>query len=90
MAAKFKPSDGRVLVSVIDQERMIEGIELPDSAKEDAQVGKVIAVGESQGQQYDEGDIVLFGPWAGKNIQLEGIPFRVMREGEIDGKVITA
>jgi chaperonin GroES len=88
MAAKFKPCDGRLLISVIDQERILEGVLMPDSSKEDAQVGKVIAVGESQGQEFTEGDIVLFGPWAGKNIQLEGIPFRVMREGEIDGKVI--
>jgi chaperonin GroES len=87
MSAKFKPCDGRLLISVIDQERILEGVLMPDSSKEDAQVGKVIAVGESQGQEFTEGDIVLFGPWAGKNIQLEGIPFRVMREGEIDGKI---
>lgn len=88
MAAKFIPRADRVLVSVIDQDRMIEGVLLPDSAKEDALVGKVVAVGDSQGQEFSEGDIVLFGPWAGKNIQLEGIPFRVMTEGEIDGKIV--
>lgn len=90
MTVKFKPCDGRVLISIIDQEHILEGVLLPDSSKEDAQIGKVIAVGDGQSQEFSEGDLVLFGPWAGKNIQLEGIPFRVMREGEIDGRVIYA
>lgn len=86
MGARFIPSGDRVLVSVIEQERMLEGVLLPDSAKEDMQAGLVVAVGESK---FKPGDRVLFGPWAGKHIQLEGVPFRVMREGEIDGKVVS-
>ena len=88
MAAKFLPCGDRVLVSVREQERLIEGVLLPDSAKEDMQVGIIVSVGEKT--IFKEGELVLFGPWAGKNIQLEGIPFRVMLEGEIDGKIIYA
>lgn len=88
MAVKFLPCGDHVLVTVIDQERIIEGISMPDSSKEDMQAGVIVAVGQSQ--EFQEGDKVLFGPWAGKNIQLEGIPFRVMRAGEIDGKIVHA
>lgn len=88
MAAKFMPCGDRILISVRDQERILEGVLLPDSSKEDMQAGVVMAVGSSQ--ELHEGDMVFFGPWAGKSIQIEGIPFRVMREGEIDGRVIYA
>lgn len=88
MGAKFLPCGDRVLISVKDQERILEGVLLPDSSKEDMQAGMVMAVGSSQ--ELHEGDMVFFGPWAGKSIQIEGIPFRVMREGEIDGRVIYA
>lgn len=88
MAAKFVPCGDRVLVSVREQERLIEGVLMPDAAKEDMQAGVIVSVGSSQ--EFAEGDLVLFGPWAGKNIQLEGIPFRVMQCGEIDGKIVYA
>lgn len=88
MAVKFMPCGDRILISVRDQERILEGVLLPDSSKEDMQAGVVMAVGSSQ--ELHEGDMVFFGPWAGKSIQIEGIPFRVMREGEIDGRVIYA
>jgi chaperonin GroES len=87
MAVKFIPIGDRVLVHVIDQQNILEGVLLPDSAREDAQLGLVVAVGDSK--LYAEGDKVLFGPWAGKEIQLDGTPFRVLREGEIDGKIVT-
>lgn len=84
--AKFIPQGDRYLVSVIDQERMLEGVLLPDSAKEDIQIAIVVSVGN--GMKFTIGDRVMVGPWAGKNISIEGVPFRVVREEEIDGKII--
>jgi chaperonin GroES len=87
MAARFIPAGDRYLVSVVDQARMLEGVLLPDSTKEDMQAGIIMAVGRTA-QEFKKGARVLFGPWAGKEIQMEGVPFRVMREEEIDGKVV--
>lgn len=83
---KFVPLFDRVLICEFDQEHAIEGILIPDSARQDMKAGVVIAVGEAK--QVKEGDRVLFGPYAGMPIQIEGSPFLVMREEEIAGKVV--
>jgi co-chaperonin GroES (HSP10) len=87
MGVEFFPASDRYLVAVIDQEHMLEGVLLPDSAKKDMLAGKILAAGP-QTVEYTKADFVLFGPWAGKEIQLEGVPFRLLREEEIDGKVV--
>jgi len=84
--SKFIPGSDRLLITVIDQEKMLDGILLPDSSREDMQAGIVLAKGPKV-TEWEEKDRVLFGPHAGINIQVEGVPFRVMREGEIIGKV---
>ena|SRR5271155_4006149 len=98
MAAKFIPAGDRYLVTVLDQEKMLDGLHLPDSSKDDMKAGIVAATAPTiflegtttriSGPRYQVGDQVLFGPWAGKEIQLEGVPFRILREEEIDGKVV--
>ena len=84
--SKFVPGSDRVLVTVVEQDKMLDGILLPDSSKEDMQAGVVLAIGPKV-TEWKEKDQVVFGPHAGMNIQIEGVPFRVMREGEIMGKV---
>jgi len=96
--SKFVPGSDRVLITVVEQDKMLDGILLPDSSKEDMQAGVILAIGPPsnwflrilsrfvQITFYKEKDQVLFGPHAGMNIQIEGVPFRVMREGEIMGK----
>jgi co-chaperonin GroES (HSP10) len=86
MGSKFFPVGDRVLVKDIDQEHSIDGVLMPDSAKQPAKIGIVVAVGDSK--VYAEGDCVMHGAWAGKELLLDGEPFLVLREGEIDGKII--
>jgi co-chaperonin GroES (HSP10) len=86
--SKFIPGSDRVLITVVEQDKMLDGILLPDSSKEDMQAGVVLVVGPKV-TQWVERDQVIFGPHAGMNIQIEGVPFRVMREGEIMGKVVS-
>jgi co-chaperonin GroES (HSP10) len=87
MSKRFVPGSDRVLITVIEQEKMLDGILLPDSSKEDMQAGVILSRGPTCTEFYQQGDAVLFGPHAGMNIQIEGVAFRVMREGEIMGKV---
>ena len=76
----------------MDEESVTSGgIFLPDAAKEKRNEGKVIAVGA--GKVFDDGTIVplelqggetvLFGKYAGSEIDLEGETFLVMREDEV-------
>ena len=87
MAVNIKPLADRVLVEPAPAEqRTSGGIIIPDTAKEKPQRGKVIAVG---GGKKDEpmtvkaGDNVLYGKYAGTEIQYEGTDYLIMKESDI-------
>jgi len=93
MYEKIKPLYDRVLVQRIDTDtRTAGGIIIPDAAKEKAQTGKVISVGNgkvtSEGKvipmQVKVGDVVYFGKYAGTEA---GEDYLVIREDEILGIV---
>ena len=92
----IRPLDDRVLLQVMDAEEMTAGgIVLPDSAREKPQRGKVKAVGEGKRLEGDrratpdvkKGDVVLFGKYAGTDVQVDGVEYKIVRENEILGKV---
>ena len=73
---KFRPLADRVLVRRTDEEQTTEGgIVLPGSAAEKPSQGEVIAVGsgktldngEVQAVSVSEGELVVFGQYAGSN-----------------------
>ena len=83
----IKPLADRVLLKqAAAEEKTISGIIIPDSAKEKPLKGEVIAVG--QGTKDEEmilkaGDNVLYGKYAGTEIELEGEKFLIMRQSDI-------
>ncbi|MBV05710.1 MAG: co-chaperone GroES, partial [Gammaproteobacteria bacterium] len=73
---KFRPLGDRVLVRRTDEEQTTEGgIVLPGSAAEKPSEGEVLAVGpgttldngEVKAVSVKEGDLVVFGQYAGSN-----------------------
>ena len=92
----LRPLDDRVVLKVRDaEEKTAGGILLPDSAQEKPQRGKVTAVGEGKltktGKRLKpdvkKGDIVLFGKYAGSDVQVGGEDYKILREGEILARV---
>ena len=83
----FKPNEDRVLVEPAEAEtKTASGIIIPDTAKEKPQKGKVIAVGEGLKDKpvtVKVGDNVLYGKYAGTEIQIEGQDLLIMRESDI-------
>jgi len=85
----------QILVAEHVRENAIEGIILPETSKEDIHFGKVCAVGEGFIQpdgslrplRLAVGDTVCFGMYAGIPIQMDGVEFLVMKEGEIVGRI---
>jgi chaperonin GroES len=83
----IKPLADRVLIrAAAAEEKTIGGIIIPDSAKEKPLKGEVIAVG--QGTKDEEmilkaGDQVLYGKYAGTEIELEGEKFLIMRQSDV-------
>ncbi len=67
------------------------GILLPDAARETPKQGRVLSVGDgrllgngSRAQHLvAEGDRVLFGGYAGTEVDVDGQPFLIMREDEV-------
>ena len=89
---KVKPLHDRVIVKRIEEEEKTKGgIIIPDTAKEKPIEGKVIAVGDGKTTedgkkiplQVKKGDRVLFGKYAGTEIQLDGEEHLIMREDDI-------
>ena len=92
----LKPLDDRVVVEPTDaDERTAGGILLPDTAKQKPQQGKVIAVGP--GKTNDDGnrtvvavkvgDTVLYGKYAGSDVEVNGKELKILRESDILAKL---
>jgi chaperonin GroES len=93
---KIKPLGDRVLVLRIEEdEETSGGIIIPDTAKEKPQEGKVVAAGpgrlDENGKKIPmsvkKNDRILFGKYAGTEIQIEGVEHIIMREDDILGIV---
>jgi chaperonin GroES len=93
MMEKIKPLGDRVLVKrVAQEETTTSGIIIPDSAKEKAQIGAVIAVGAGRRDKdgnlipmaVKAGDKVYFGKYAGTEA---GDEYLIVKEDEILGLI---
>lgn len=87
----IQPLADRVLIEPTAAEEVtMGGIIIPDSAKEKPLKGKVLAVG--QGTKDDPmvlvaGDEVLYGKYAGTEIELEGSKYIIMRQSDVLAKL---
>ena len=82
----IKPLADRVLVVPAQAEEKVGGIIIPDTAKEKPQRGKVVAVGN--GTKDEEmvlkvGDEVLYGKYAGTELENEGEKYLIMRQSDV-------
>ena len=83
----IKPLADRVLIQPTAAEEVtMSGIIIPDSAKEKPLKGKVLAVGN--GTKDEEmilkvGDQVLYGKYAGTEIEFEGQKYLMMRQSDV-------
>ncbi len=87
MSVNVKPLADRVLVEPASaEEKTAGGIIIPDTAKEKPQKGKIVAVGNGKPDEpltVKEGDTVLYGKFAGTEINIEGIDYLIMRESDL-------
>lgn len=83
----MKPINDRVVVQPAKAEETTKGgIIIPDTAKEKPQRGTVIAVGPGKDDNkmtVKKGDIVLYGKYAGQELNYEGEDYLIMREDDI-------
>lgn len=81
------PLHDRVIVkAAAAEEKTAGGIIIPDTAKEKPQRGVVIAAGPGKKDEpvtVKSGDTVLYGKYAGTEIQIDGQDYLIMRESDI-------
>lgn len=94
---KIRPLDDRVVVEPKEaEERTAGGIVLPDTAREKPQRGTIIAVGpgklldngERGALSVAKGDEVIYGKYAGTEIEVDGKEVKILRETDILAKVV--
>jgi chaperonin GroES len=91
--SKFRPLRDRILIKREHEKKTAGGIVIPDTAGEKPMIGVVVALGS--GKVLDNGavlepvvkvgDKVLFGKYAGTEVELAGEQLMVMREEDIMG-----
>ena len=93
---KLRPLDNGVVIKQLEaEEKTAGGIYLPETAKEKPMMGKVIAVGP--GKMLDNGklnkmsvkknDKVIYSKYMGNEVEIEGVKYVILKEGDILGIV---
>jgi chaperonin GroES len=91
---QIRPLYDRLVVRRVEQsETVMNGIIIPDTAKEKPQEGEVMAAG--RGKRLEDGSVVpldvkvgdriLFGKYSGSDIKIDGEEFLILREDEVLG-----
>ena len=82
----IKPLADRVLVVPAAAEEKVGGIIIPDTAKEKPLHGKIVAVGNGTKDEeiiLKAGDEVLYGKYAGTELEFEGEKYLIMRQSDV-------
>ena len=83
----IKPLADRVLILPAPaEEKTIGGIIIPDTEKEKPLKGEVIAAGNGTKDEemvLKAGDHVLYGKYAGTEIELDGTKYLIMRQSDV-------
>lgn len=83
----IKPLADRVVIKPMPAEEVtMAGIIIPDSAKEKPLKGEIIAVGNGTKDEemvLKTGDQVLYGKYAGTEVELDGEKYLIMRQSDV-------
>ena len=79
-----KPLSDRVVVLPNPaEEKTAGGLIIPDTAKEKPLAGKVVAGTNEIKMEVKVGDEVLYGKYAGTEINIEGTDYLIMKQSDI-------
>lgn len=83
----IQPLGDRVLIKAAPaEEKTAGGIIIPDTAKEKPLQGTVLAVGKGTKDEemiLKAGDTVLYGKYAGTEVELDGEKYLIMRQSDV-------
>ncbi len=83
----IRPLADRVLVEPKEAEtKTASGLYIPDTAKEKPQQGTVLAAGpgkKDEPMEVKEGDVVLYGKYAGTEVVVDDKKYLIMKQSDI-------
>lgn len=88
----LRPLEDHVVIKPLESEdKTPGGIVLPDTAREKSTKGEVVAVGKGKvlpsGKLVEPsvkpGDKVIYGKYAGSDVKVEGVEYKIITESEI-------
>ena len=92
---KFRPLGDKILVKRDEAATKTEsGIFLPESSKEKPKQGKIVALGDGHRSKDNgkvtpftvkKGDTVVFGKYAGTEVEIKNVKHIIVRESELLG-----
>ena len=91
-----KPLEDRVLIKPVEAKTITEaGIYLPEASKEKPVQGKIVATGPGKlldnGQRakmsVKKGDTIVYGKYAGTEVEIKGDEHLILRESDILGVI---
>lgn len=95
---EVRPLADHIVVELVTEEKTVAGIVLPDTAKDQLQKGRVVAVGS--GRLLDNGtraplevaanDVVLFEPSRATKVRVEGKDLLLLSEADVLAVVSSA
>lgn len=83
----IEPANDYVLVKDLQASTTIDGISLPDNVRQQEMVFGTVAFSGPLATKTFAGDVVCYGPYAGKPIVIDGTEFRLLREGQVEAYV---
>ncbi len=83
----IQPLADRVLIlPAAAEEKTVGGIIIPDTAKEKPLKGEIVATGagtKDEGMVLKAGDHVLYGKYAGTELEFDGVKYLIMRQSDV-------
>jgi len=85
---KLRPIGERALVKPVEQEeKTASGIVLPETAKDTPQTARIVAVGDFEDGELNEGDLVVFARYSGTGITLDEEDYLILDADDLIGIV---
>lgn len=94
----FEPLADRILVKPPDAEKITStGIIIPDTAQRELpSLGEVVKIGPGRMDDngvvhpvsVDVGDTIYFGRYAGYELEIDGVPMKVVRDIDVMGRTV--
>lgn len=85
MAKTIVPAgDHVIIIENLGRETVIDGITMPENERQQEMAFGCVVFKGPKAFDTQVQDLVMFGPYAGKNAVIDGVQYRIMREGQIE------